>query len=454
MFRKYIILFFVFSACITGIKADDNFAFNFDYSVFREESSKVFVEFYYAFDPHQLLFVKSNSGYEASGRIEILITRKSDSRVFANKDFKIPLSLNDTGGFGKDVKLTGQINMILDSGIYLLYLKASDFSDSLKYSVSEETMTLLPYPENTAALSSIQLSTDIIRSDDTKNIFYKNTLEVTPNPSALFGNNIPKLFYYTEIYNLNKKELGDKYFIEVALENNNIEVKNSKKTYNVITGSKVEFGSFDISDLPSRKYTLIMKLLDSKGTEVTRNVKQFYVYNSNVSVLNTDLTEFENEYLLSEYPSLKEEQIEDEFDKVIYLMSDMQKNQYKTLVSLDARKMYMFKFWKGISNILPKKEYMSRIESANKQFKSDFKEGWKTDRGRVYAIYGKYDEIERFPYEGSTRAYEIWTYNILQGGAIFVFIDMSAGYGDYTLIHSTAQNEVRDIEWQYRLRVR
>lgn len=114
----------------------------------------------------------------------------------------------------------------------------------------------------------------------------------------------------------------------------------------------------------------------------------------------------------------------------------------------------MFKYWKGISQYLTKKEYFSRLDFANKNFKSDFREGWKTDRGRIYALYGKYDEIERFPYEGSTRAYEIWTYNKIQGGAIFVFVDNSTGFGDYVLVHSTAQNEIRDDNWKEKINIK
>ncbi|HMT12194.1 MAG TPA: GWxTD domain-containing protein, partial [Ignavibacteria bacterium] len=156
--------------------------------------------------------------------------------------------------------------------------------------------------------------------------------------------------------------------------------------------------------------------------------KYFYVFNDDITNNNNqNLTDIENEYLLSDYPKMPEKQVDDEFKKAIYLMSDKQKEQYEALSELDQKRMFMFKYWKGIAPYIPKKDYFSRIDFANKNFKSDFREGWKTDRGRVYAIYGKYSEIERYPYEGSTRAYEIWTYNNIQGGAIFVFMDNSAG---------------------------
>ena len=49
------------------------------------------------------------------------------------------------------------------------------------------------------------------------------------------------------------------------------------------------------------------------------------------------------------------------------------------------------------------KSYFQRVEQANMHFAS-YKEGWKTDRGMTYIIFGLPDELYRF----SDR--EVWTY--------------------------------------------
>jgi GWxTD domain-containing protein len=332
---------------------------------------------------------------------------------------------------------------------------ASDLNDSSKLNISEEEIVLKTFPADKLSLSTIELGTSIIKSADENNVFYKNTLEVTPNPSNLFGNNLSKLYYYLELYNLNKQELGDNYSVTVTIANQDgTEIRSNTKKYELKTESKVEFGSLDVDKLPSNRYLLFVKLLDNTDKELMRAYKYFYVFSSDTTLGSKNLTDLENEYLLSEYPKLTEKKVDDEFKKAIYIMSDQQKEKYESLTSLDEKRMYMFKYWKGIAAYISKKEYLSRIDYANKNFKSDFRDGWKTDRGRVYAIYGKYDEIERFPYEGSTRAYEIWTYNKMQGGAVFVFIDNSSGYGDYVLAHSTAQNETRDDNWKDKINIK
>ncbi len=435
--------------------AENNLTFDYDYAIFRDEGAKVYLELYYSFTPQELVFKKSSSGFEASGKLQLDIINKNTNKPVVVKEFRIPVTLSDTSGSNKDFRLTGQINIVLDSGTYVLKMNASDLNDDTKINNAEEEVVLKSFPSDKLSLSTIELSTDIVKSADENNIFYKNTLEVTPNPSNLFGNNLSKLFYYIELYNLNAQELGNSYTITTAIANQDgTEIKANPKKYELKSDSKVEFGSIDITGLPSNRYILYVKISDNNDKELLRAFKYFYIFNTDTTHDMQNLTDIENEYLLSEYPKLTEKQVDNEFKKAIYIMSDQQKEKYESLKSIDEKRMYMFKYWKGISQYLTKKEYFSRLDFANTNFKSDFREGWKTDRGRVYALYGKYDEIERFPYEGSTRAYEIWTYNKVQGGAIFVFVDNSTGFGDYVLVHSTAQNEIRDDNWKDKINIK
>lgn len=87
-------------------------------------------------------------------------------------------------------------------------------------------------------------------------------------------------------------------------------------------------------------------------------------------------------------------------------------------------------------------EYYRRIEFANKNF-SHYLEGWKTDRGMVFVIFGEPNNIERRPFEIDSKPYEVWTYYELNRE--FVFIDAS-GFGDYRL-----QNPMWDT-WRTRYR--
>ncbi len=87
-------------------------------------------------------------------------------------------------------------------------------------------------------------------------------------------------------------------------------------------------------------------------------------------------------------------------------------------------------------------EYYSRVDYANKHF-SHYIEGWKTDMGMIYIIFGMPNNIERHPFDMDAKPYEIWTY--YEQNREFVFID-ATGFGDYRL-----QNPMWDL-WRTRPR--
>ncbi|MBI3193872.1 MAG: GWxTD domain-containing protein [Ignavibacteriae bacterium] len=87
-------------------------------------------------------------------------------------------------------------------------------------------------------------------------------------------------------------------------------------------------------------------------------------------------------------------------------------------------------------------EYYQRVEFANKNF-SHYQEGWKTDRGNVYIVFGEPNNIERHPFDIDSKPYEIWTY--FEMNREFVFVD-ETGFGDYRL-----RNPIWDT-WRTRYR--
>ncbi len=88
-----------------------------------------------------------------------------------------------------------------------------------------------------------------------------------------------------------------------------------------------------------------------------------------------------------------------------YLLSS---KEYKTMLSSENKKMALDRFWLKVGKNTRVagemiKVFYHRVSLANRYFTS-FKEGWKTDRGMIYTIYGepttvyKSDKIERWIY--------------------------------------------------------
>src|SRR5438128_357415 len=137
--RKITICIFLFCILFAfQAKANTNFPFDYDYAFFRaDKSSKVFLEFYYSFYQDQLIFTKTADGYEASGQIEINLYDTLRYPLI-QKNYRVPISISDTSGYNRNAKLTGQMNFLIDTGSYILFLRAKDYNDTSKSVTFEE----------------------------------------------------------------------------------------------------------------------------------------------------------------------------------------------------------------------------------------------------------------------------------------------------------------------------
>ncbi len=81
------------------------------------------------------------------------------------------------------------------------------------------------------------------------------------------------------------------------------------------------------------------------------------------------------------------------------------------------------------------RSYFQRIETANRYF-SSYKEGWKTDRGMIYTIFGAPDEL------GKNQGNEVWTYKNFN--VRFTFVKSGSVYDadNYILLRDKRFNEV------------
>jgi len=103
----------------------------------------------------------------------------------------------------------------------------------------------------------------------------------------------------------------------------------------------------------------------------------------------------------------------------------------------EERKRLWEEFWRGKDPTpgTPRNEFfeehLRRFRYANEHYRAPLAEGWKTDRGRIYVLFGEPDEVETYPFEMGRKPTEIWHY--FGGGRRFVFVD-ETGFGDYVLV--------------------
>ncbi len=65
-------------------------------------------------------------------------------------------------------------------------------------------------------------------------------------------------------------------------------------------------------------------------------------------------------------------------------------------------------------------EFYSRVDTANMEWGTPQKPGWRTDTGRIFVLYGRPDEVEDHSLDPQNR-YMVWIYHTPQGKRRFVF---------------------------------
>jgi len=431
--------------------------FEFDYAQFAYDTLSNYVEFYYSFDQRSLKLINTDSSNYFSGILHIEINDSLTSEKLIDKQWKVNSEIKDSSELNRN--LIGVLGFRLDSGSYLAAITGSDANNSTNFRTITENISVQAFIKPSISLSDIQLASNILPgSENTASIFYKNTYEITPLPAAVCGENQPMLFYYTEIYNIQSSPTEDDLKLDEFVFNSKGQLVSSKsKRINKSVDSRVEVGRLNVYKYSTDTYTLIIDVVDSLANYGVSSSKKFFVYNP--SVLPSDTLQVTVSPVLSTtFGAMSEEELDDLFSKSEYIASATEIDKYEALTTVEAKREFMYTFWKARDENQSDdknqyfQDYLSRIAEANAKYSAAKKDGWKTDRGRVYLIYGPPSEIERYPNQTETKPYEIWKYESLDGGVIFVFGDIT-GYNDYQLLHSTKRGEMRDDYWQRRITV-
>ena len=148
-------------------------------------------------------------------------------------------------------------------------------------------------------------------------------------------------------------------------------------------------------------------------------------------------------------------------EDVVWIISDEERAAFKQLSNDEERDQFIEAFWQrrdptpDTEENEYKEEHYQRIAYANEHFAAGIP-GWKSDRGRIYIMYGKADEVESHPSGGSyerpmeegggetsTFPFEQWRYRYLEGigqEVIIEFVD-TCMCGDY---HMTMDRSEKD----------
>jgi len=394
-----------------GYLEDRQQVFFVDQAAFREETGEMFtLEVYYKIFTKALTFVKQGERFKASYEVEMFVSNKINKQVTGTsmeEDYIVD-SYQDTRS--PSDFLINQLSLSLYSGRYKLRIRFIDHNSGSVFE-QEKDFKIPSRTERKILFSDIQFIRHL--SDSTEESkFNKRGKMVIPSASRRFGDYDPVLLLYYEIYNGPKE--AKPYLLSYEMDHLN-QAFMHRETTTVMLGPEAfyAFDSLSLENFPSGYYSLEIELLD-KDKVRAETERQFQIDWSYVNLLR-------NDYFKA-------------IEQLQYAASSNEMKEMKEAPE-EERLQRWLEFWKSRDptpntpeNEL-KDEYYRRLKYVNLNFALPTKEGWETDMGMVYMVYGHPDEVEKHPFDRDVRAFQRWYY--YKENRVFLFVDR--GDGEYEL---------------------
>ncbi len=352
--------------------------------------------------PYDNLQFKSNSSGMRTAQISytLKLTDETNRTIF-----------NDT--YSEDLSVAkGNKNYKEDSKIAIKSYPIAPGKYNLNVNVTDKNATLnvqknYPLTVNISS-SEIYSSSMMLVSDYGKDGAGKQS--ITPSINNNIGN-LKEFFLFYELYN--KKTIPEDVNITYSfVDAKNTEVLKKVNPYTLQPGSNKIIERIPTDNFVIGDYKLDIK--SSAGTVLaSKNFNDRWL-GLPFNIKDLDLA----------------------ISQMVYIARSDELKKIKESKSTAEKERKFIEFWKSKDpspNTTRNElmiEYYSRVKIANEKY-SNYKEGWKTDMGMVYIIFGVPGSIDRHPFDGNAKPYEVWDY--YDANRQFVFIDDS-GFGDYRLL--------------------
>jgi GWxTD domain-containing protein len=219
-------------------------------------------------------------------------------------------------------------------------------------------------------------------------------------------------------------------------------------------GGGVVSGSLDLAGLPEGRYRLTAKV-DMGGRTLERVAEFTMAPLAETMAREANRRSAARETDEGYFGEMNVAQLDAAAAPLSLIAKSGEMSSYKKDLSLQAKRRFLTRFWAGRDPTAdtPRNETREAFYSAIAYADTNFRErgqkqvpGWKTDRGRIYARYGKPDDLYRKQQEGYAPPYEVWRYTRGKG-RYFIFADRT-GFGAYKLLASNDVHEPKDPNWQ------
>ena len=368
----------------------------------------------YAVIPYdQLSFRRDEEGFTARYRLQLQVENESGVLLDTIWDREVRTRVvEQTNGTERAFDFY-QHRQLLPAGNYTARLLMKEVGAAR--SVEEiRNVSVIPFKRYRFSLSGLMLVGKIRESDGKRSISPLLTDNVSRNEGGYF------LFFEANVRrDLDSVEL-------IALYRN----QEGEEVWRDTTYRSVE------SDQPSRRVQSWVRLPNDpfpKGEYTVDLIASRVDREDDTLALARRKVRIEG---LNDGMPLTEEEMRERVNLLRYVATQSDIDYIREAVTYSEMRDRYRQFWVGLDPTPgtvkneAMEEYFRRVDYANENYRS-YAEGWLTDMGRVYIVFGKPDRSDRDPFttDGKTRV--TWSY-FRRGGDI-VFVDQT-GFDDYRLV--------------------
>lgn len=378
--------------------------FYFDPMIFySNEQKKARLDAYIEIPLENLQFKKNYSTkmYDASVNYTVKITN-SANEVVINESISdyVSTSKEDQKKLDESAKFIVK-EYYLNPDKYRIEITLSDINTKTEKTINTK-FDVIDFTQKDVSFSDIMLVSNI-KIDGAKKV-------ITPLVDRNIEN-LKVLYLFYEIYNSKNESIKSEFTYRIINSKEQI-VVSGKYNYTLIPGINKFFEKIPTDNIVFGDYRL--EVYENNGATLLAQ-KMFSNKMVGFPVNTKDLN------LL--------------VDQLIYIANGEELSKIKDAPNSELKEKYFIEFWRskdpspGSAKNELMLEYYKRINTANERY-SHYIDGWKTDMGMVYIIYGEPSNIERYPFTENTKPYEIWDFYSVNRQ--FIFVDDS-GFGDYKL---------------------
>lgn len=414
-----------------------------------------YIETYVGTESNTLTWDEDNSLWTAGCEVTILLKQAGRIVNFDKFDLVTRPMENQIGDSSFTLSCLRRI--AIEPGDYSVEVELRDLHDiSRARALPAQSVKALSMEG--VVVSDIYLLDDLKPALDSENELVKNGLAITPNPHAFFVTDHKSLSFYAEVYGLEQDYRDDDLMLMYQIRKPGFtEPVEGFVSFSKQKGSDVNFatGMFPLKELPSGNYELVVEARSKSNELIALNSVAFQRSNklsvselANLRYLDVTST-FVNDISHEELPyylrSLKPQATTIEQRAIDDLIAT------NDLVLMQK---FFYNFWLARDPVQPGKiwnNYLRLVQHVNREYVTINREGFETDRGRVYLQYGPPSDIHESRFEAGSKPYEIWQYDIIRNNETnvsFVFYNDDLVSNEYRLLHSTATGEIRNEHWK------